>query len=326
MDIRRESETSTLRDAGLISVCICTYRRPALLHRLLEKLKEQITDGQFSISVVVVDNDAAGSGRDAVLAAGKHSTIPVEYHVEPKRNISLARNRSVENAKGGLIAFIDDDEFPEKDWLFNHRKTLLTTGANGVLGPVLPHFDGRPPKWLLGSGLLDRRSFATRQLLDNARDTRTGNVLLWRSLFSDKEDRFDPRFGRTGGGDAVFFKRMMEKGKTFVWCNEAVVFETIPPERQKRMYHVKRAFTRGITEARESAFLSLSTLRSIAATVLYTLILPFSLLLGQHVFMRILVKGCDHFSKILAHLGIEPVRERPYGESRKGSKAAKGSL
>lgn len=296
-----------------------------LLSRLLDKLKEQITGGRFSISVVVVDNDAAESGRDAVLAARKGSLIPIEYHVEPERNISLARNRSVENAKGNMIAFIDDDEFPQQDWLLNHHKTLLTTQADGVLGPVLPHFDGGSPKWLLSSGLLERSVFATGQVLRNARDTRTGNVLLWRSLFVDKEDRFDPKFGKTGGGDAVFFKRMMEKGKTFVWCNEALVFETIPPERQKRMYYVKRAFTRGMTEAWVTPFLSWSTLRSVLAVLFYTLALPFSLVFGQHNFMKILVKDCDHLSKILAHLGINPVPERPYGSSREDPKRARRS-
>jgi hypothetical protein len=131
-------------------------------------------------------------------------------------------------------------------------------------------------------------------------------------LFSNKEDRFDPLYGRTGGGDAVFFKRMMAKGRTFIWCNEAVVFETVPPERQKKTYYLKRAFTRGMTEAWDTPIISMSTFRSIAAILIYGLILPFTLLLGQHVFMKFLVKECDHLSKILAHLGIILVGERPY--------------
>ena len=40
-----------------VAVCICTYRRPKLLFRLLEALSAQETDGQFTFSVVVVDND-----------------------------------------------------------------------------------------------------------------------------------------------------------------------------------------------------------------------------------------------------------------------------
>ena len=295
-----------------ISVCICTFKRPALLRRLLDRLKDQRTEDLFSYSAVVVDNDALGSGREAVNSAGEASPFPIDYHIEPERSISLARNRSVENARGKMIAFIDDDEFPDNGWLVNHYRALQKWGASGVLGPVRAHFDGQPPAWLAKSGLLQRREFATGERLTNARFTRTGNVLLWRSLFADKADRFDPSFGRTGGGDAVFFKRMMEKGHIFVWCNEAVVFETVPPERQVRSYYLKRAFTRGMTEAQDTPFLSLSTLRSVAAVPLYGLLLPFARLAGPHVFMRYLVKECDHLSKVLAPAGIKLVKERPY--------------
>ena len=302
----------TVSPGDHISVCICTFKRPALLRRLLDRLKDQRTEGLFNYSAVVVDNDALGSGREAVQAAREGSPISIEYHIEPERSISLARNRSVECAAGNMVAFIDDDEFPEDGWLVNHYRTLMSSEASGVLGPVRAHFDGPAPVWLVKSGLLERREFATGEKLADSRFTRTGNVLLRKSLFSHREDRFDPSFGRTGGGDAVFFKRMMEKGHVFIWCNEAVVFETVPPERHVRSYYLKRAFTRGMTEARDTPFLSFSTLRSIAAVPLYGLFLPFARLAGSHVFMRYLVKECDHLSKVLAHAGIKLVKERPY--------------
>src|SRR6266540_2958417 len=100
-----------------ISVCICTFKRPELLKRLLEKLAAQRTDGLFSYSVVVVDNDRCQSAQQVVQAFRKGSDLDVHYHTEPEQNIALARNRAVENATGDFVAFIDDDEFPETDWL-----------------------------------------------------------------------------------------------------------------------------------------------------------------------------------------------------------------
>jgi succinoglycan biosynthesis protein ExoM len=295
-----------------IAVCVCTYKRPVLLTRLLETLSRLRTDGLFSISVTVVDNDHEGSGREPVLTLRPKVEIPVNYCVEPERNISLARNRSIACAEGSMLAFIDDDEFPDEDWLINHFRALRGSTASGVLGPVRPHFDVQPPAWLVKSGILARREFMTGEKLADARFTRTGNVLFRRPLFADMENRFDPKFGRTGGGDAAFFKRMIEKGYVFIWCNEAVVHETVPPERQVRSYYLKRAFTRGMTEALERPFLDLSTLRSIAAVPLYALLLPFAWLAGQHYFMRYLVKECDHLSRLLAYAGIKPIKERPY--------------
>ena len=283
-----------------ISICICTYRRPALLSRLISKLEGQRTDHLFTYSAVVVDNDAAGSGQEAIRTAGAAGSVTVDYDIEPERNIALARNRSITCATGNMVAFIDDDEFPADDWLYRHFQALKDSQASGVLGPVRPHFEGSAPSWLTKSGLLDRREFPTGQRITHSRFTRTGNVLLWRSLFTDPDDRFDPVYGRTGGSDAIFFKRMMKKGHVFVWCNEAVVYETVMPERQIKSYYIKRAFTRGMGEAQDAPLLSLRTLRSVIAVPLYALLLPFARLAGAHVFMRYLVKECDHLSLVLA--------------------------
>src|SRR6266446_6750134 len=45
-----------------ISVCICTYRRPQLLQRLLHEVVNQETNGLFTYSVVVVDNEQGRTG------------------------------------------------------------------------------------------------------------------------------------------------------------------------------------------------------------------------------------------------------------------------
>lgn len=298
-----------------IAICVCTYRRPDSLGRLLRAVQSLRTDGLFSCSVVVVDNDDRQSAREIVRGVKATSPIPIIYDVEPERSISLARNRSVNHADGDLIAFIDDDEFPEEAWLVNHLETLRSSDADGVLGPVKPHFDEHTPRWLIRSGLCERPRFKTGTVLTDSRYTRTGNVLIRRGLVTEPDGSFDPKYGRSGGGDAVFFKRMIEKGKLFVWCDEACVFEAIPPERQTRAYYLRRAFTRGMTDAWETRFLSLGTCRSFLAILLYTTALPFLLLRGQHLFMKYAVKNCDHLGKILGHIGINVVRERPYSAS-----------
>ena len=49
-----------------ISICICTYKRPIFLDRLLVTLQNLKTEDQFKYSVVVVDNDSNKSGEDIV--------------------------------------------------------------------------------------------------------------------------------------------------------------------------------------------------------------------------------------------------------------------
>ena len=119
-----------------IGVCICTYKRPELLQRLLRELAGQDTGGLFTFSISIVDNDKLRSAETTVLNFAATSDVPVTYDVEPVQNICMARNRGIANATGDLIAFIDDDEFPEKQWLLNLYQAIHRDGVAGVLGPV----------------------------------------------------------------------------------------------------------------------------------------------------------------------------------------------
>lgn len=293
-----------------ISVCIPTYKRPELLHKCLELLQIQKTDG-YSYSIVVVDNDGSGSARGVAEYWQKRSSVDIEYEVEPVQNISLARNRAVSASKGELIGFIDDDEFPESIWLAELYRAYKHYGPDGVLGPVLPHYERSPPAWLIKSGICVRRAFPTGTILTAWKYMRTGNVLLRRSLFEDSETPFDPSLGRTGGEDIAFFMRMLREGRSFVWCNEARVFESIEQQRQRRSYYLRRALVRGGAAARRESVLSLATGKSLLAIILYSASLPLLLVLGHHLFMKYLVKDCDHLGKLLAYAGIRLVRPLP---------------
>jgi glycosyltransferase involved in cell wall biosynthesis len=285
-----------------------------MLAKLLEALQQQATGGLFSLSVVVVDNDGAQSARRAVEACRETSSVAIDYDCEPEQNIALARNRAVRNAQGSLVAFIDDDEFPDEGWLLNFYNALQAYKADAVLGPVKPHFETEPPPWILKGRICERKSFRTGTVLRNASDTRTGNVLLQKEIFRDEKNFFRPAFGRTGGEDVDFFRRFMAQGRVAVWCDEAVVYETVPPERLEKTYYLKRALLRGkVALLQPSLKIKVySVLKSIMAVAAYTLMLPVCFVLGEHVFMKYLIKYCDHLGKLLAVIGIMPVRERSF--------------
>ena len=54
-----------------ITVCICTFERPTLLSRLLAALDRQKTDGLFTYSVVVADNDVNQSAEPVVAGSAR---------------------------------------------------------------------------------------------------------------------------------------------------------------------------------------------------------------------------------------------------------------
>jgi succinoglycan biosynthesis protein ExoM len=291
-----------------ISVCICTFKRPSLLKRLLGQLDRQHRDGSFDFSVIVADNDYLQSARQVVLEFAASSCVSTVYCVEPQQNIALARNMALQNSKGDFIAFIDDDEFPTKSWLCNLFKACREWGADGVLGPVMPYFEHEPPKWVVEGRFFDRPVHKNGYKLE-WHETRTGNVLFRRSILDDIDQPFRAEFG-TGSEDVDFFRRMMQKGCVFVWCNEAPVYEVIPPARCRRSYLLKLALLRGGNSAKHPTRRTLNLAKALIAVPLYTVSLPVLLLLGHHIAMKYLIKLLDHGSRIFAFFGWHLVQER----------------
>jgi glycosyltransferase involved in cell wall biosynthesis len=264
----------------------------------------QQTEGLFTFSIVVADNDAARSAEATVEEIGRASSIAVKYCVEARQNIAMARNKVVSSADGDYLAFIDDDEFPAQQWLLHLFRTCNLYKVDGVLGPVKRHFDQTPPAWLAKSQFYERRVNPTGMRVEWL-EARTGNVLLKREMVMGDAAPFRPEF--RAGEDQDFFRRKMAEGRSFVWCAEAEAFETVPPVRWKRSYLLKKALLRGATAALQpNGFGSIA--KSVLAVPLYALALLPALLLGHHRFMTLLVKLCDHLGKLLMLVGINPIR------------------
>ena len=293
-----------------ISVCICTYKRPYLLKRLLVKLTKQKTEGLFSYSVVVADNDYKKTAKHVVSEFAASTSISVTYCFEAEQNIALARNKTLENAKGDFIAFIDDDEIPAVDWLYNLFKTCNTFGVDGVLGPVKPYFDHNPPRWIVKLKSVERPAHNTGYEIDWP-ETRTGNVLFKKKIIDEEILPFRPEFG-TGSEDVDFFRRMMEKGGVFVWCDNAVVNEIVPPARCKRSYQVKLALLRGGNSLKHRQGFLKNLLKAIIAIPVYGLALPLLFVLEDYHFMNYLIKFSDHLGRILALMGVKPIKDRTF--------------
>lgn len=291
-----------------ITVCICTYQRAVLLKRLFDALDSQKTSDAFTYSVVVVDNDPAKSAEETVLAFAGTAGIPVTYCHEPRQNIALARNRALKEANGDFIAFIDDDEFPVEDWLVRMFDMLADSQISGVLGPVRPHFEEKPPQWVIRGGFCERPEYPTGKRL-RWDECRTGNVVFRRSMVEGMESPFDPKFGN-GGEDMVFFKSVMERGSVFLWCNEAAAYESVPLSRLRRTYMLRRALLRGKNILKHSNGRWKYIKTSLVAVPLYLLILPFVCLGGFHWFMKFAIKLCDHTGRLLALAGLNPISER----------------
>ena len=291
-----------------ISVCVCTYRRPRQLEHLLQCLNQQATGDLFSFSIVVVDNDACQSARSSVDLWAGRSSVRIMYRVEPQQNIALARNASVAMATGSLVAFVDDDEEPADDWLRKLYEVLIKYGADGVIGPVLPRFEESAPSWAVKGGVFRRAAFATGEVLPWTA-AGIGNALIKREVLLDLDGPFRPQFG-AGGEDRDLLRRAISRGRVFVWSANAVCHESVPPERTRVRFQLRRALLRGKIALLGPGGGWRGILKSAAAVTLYAAALPVCLIMGSHVFVTYLVRAFDHLGKLLASCGIDLVGDK----------------
>ena len=225
-----------------IAICIGTFQRPQLLQRLLAALRDlrfrRITTP--TIAVIVVDNDLARTAEEICEAVDLPWTI--QYVCEPRRGIARVRNRAIREAGDfDLLVFIDDDEIPDPQWLDELLATQARSSAGVVSGPVLPIFHDNAPEWVRTGGFFDRPIFATGDLIERCS---TNNVLIRKNVFASVPG-FDERFNLTGGEDTHFFSRVRHAGHSIVWCREAIVRESVPPERANIEWILRRGYQSG---------------------------------------------------------------------------------
>ena len=274
----------------------------------------QKTDG-FTFDVVVVDNDRERSSEGVVRDFASTRSVAITYDCEPEQNISLARNRAIRNATGNLVALIDDDECPADIWLRDlHRVLIGGSDPSGVLGLVVPELPPGAPAWLRRASFLHRDRHPTGAVI-TARDARTGNLLLHRSIFTEHQQWFDPAFGRMGGEDSDFFSRQFRSGARYLWCDEAEVFELLPPERWTASYHVKRMLVSGtISGQRMRTGKGRSTrfvIRNLALLLACLIAMaPALLLLPKHLWVRVFQKLAYSGGVVTAFCGMPLIKGR----------------
>ena len=234
----------------LISVCICTFRRNSV-RETIESIARQNVRPEITFEVIVVDNDVEPTARNLVEeTAATFETLDLTYIHAPARNISIARNACLDNAKGTWIAFIDDDEVAIEDWLQNHHDKAVRNNIDLSFGPVVSIYPDHAPDWIREIDLHsisvgDRRPILTGH---------TSNAFFKRQHPAIVSLRFNEERGRSGGEDTQFFHECFLGGATIDETKEAFVYEPVADNRLSLDWLVKNKFRSGITFGKVVAY------------------------------------------------------------------------
>jgi glycosyltransferase involved in cell wall biosynthesis len=230
-----------------VSVVVATHNRVPLLQKTLDALLAQQTPADLNWEILIVDNASTDGTRIAVRMMAIKARVPVRCISEPVLGKSRALNTGIAAARGGVIAFTDDDVSPTTDWVATAAIALDTWGADGAGGRILPEWEAEPPAWLhenrrLRQYLALMAHDAPAMLPDSGKNCWVwgANMVFKRSVLQALGG-FDIRLGPIGRRryceeDADMVQRVLDSGRRVVYDPALTVYHRVPKTRLQRSY------------------------------------------------------------------------------------------
>jgi glucosyl-dolichyl phosphate glucuronosyltransferase len=243
-----------------VSVIVTAYTmdRYADMLELLASLQAQ-TLRNFEIILVLEKSQKLFDKLQTYIREKGYANTRVLFNSGPG-GLSYARNIGVNNAKGDILTFIDDDALASHDWL-QEMITAFKSGNNiiGVTGPILPRWEDESMSWF-------PEEFywvfsCTSQDDGQPKKVRNGygtNMAFRREAF-EKGGLFMTKLGAKGGGekgkhelageDTEFSMRIREKtGKSILYHPGVMVHHRAYLFRLKWRFIISRAYWEGYTK------------------------------------------------------------------------------
>ncbi len=232
-----------MQEKKKIAIGLGTYKRPQMLEKCLISLQKQITDPHFELALILVDNDADGTANEVFERCKPQFPYEVHYFVHSEKGIAAMRNRVIEESlriKADFLAFIDDDETAEPDWILNHWNGIVKYNADVTAGYVEQLLPDDTPQHMRRFYHLTKHKSGTLRTSGSTR-----NILFNLGICRDKGLRFNPALNLTGSSDTFFFEEAYAMGAKIVWVQEAKVYEEMPKSRITKTWLWNRAFRHG---------------------------------------------------------------------------------
>ena len=194
-----------------ISVVVCSYNGAETIEETLVALTKL---NYPDYEVIVVDD---GSTDATAEIARKYDVCLIQSE---NKGLSNARNLGMEAATGEIIAYIDDDAYPDPDWLKFLAAGFMGSDHAGIGGPnIAPPGDG-----LVADGVAHAPGGPVHVLLsDEIAEHIPGCNMAYRLDRLQAIGGFDVRF-KVAGDDVDICWRLQERGWTLGFSPAAVVW------------------------------------------------------------------------------------------------------
>lgn len=256
---RTSDENAGPRGQGMtITVIVCTFNRCESLNRALQSVACSQVPDSVAWEVLVVDNNSADRTAQVVEEVGRQWPNRFRYLFERQQGKSHALNRGIREARGDVVAFMDDDVTVEPTWLWNLTRGLHDSTFIGSGGRILPEAFS-PPRWL---PIEERYALAPLAVFDLGPDAAElheppfGTNMAFRRVAFEKYGGFRPDLGPQPGNevrneDTEFGRRVLGAGERLRYEGSAVVYHAVSEDRLRKKYFLTWSFDKGRADIRE---------------------------------------------------------------------------
>jgi GT2 family glycosyltransferase len=204
--------------AGLaVSVVVPTCGRPQLLNRCIASLVLQNYD-PYCFEIIIVDDRPSDDTCAVVERWAEHTAGAPEIIYVPSpgpHGPAAARNRGWRAARGGIIAFTDDDTIAGSEWLENGMRAFQGD-VQVVCGRIVMPLSGTPTDYELDAKNLETAEFVT------------ANCLFRKSIL-EAVGGFDERFRFAWREDSDLHFQLLERQARIVYAPKAVITHPVRP-------------------------------------------------------------------------------------------------
>ncbi len=240
-----------------ISLVIPTHNRAAQLLVVLDSVVRQSLPAEWWECLVVANNCTDDTAARVAVFAAAHPDCRLRYVEEPGAGVSYARNRGLVEAAAPIVAFIDDDEHVNADFLrayldfFESHPEAVVAG-----GRIIAEYPEGRPRWM--SPLVEMPIANPMSFGDAVRPFPVGRVpgggnMAFRRAGLARHGNFDPSLGRVngelvGGEENDFFERLQRGGETIWYVPGAVMWHVIPPAKLTESYFRRLCYNVGVSQ------------------------------------------------------------------------------
>jgi len=194
-----------------ISVAVCTYNGSRTLDETLAAL--EVLD--YPDYEVIVINDGSTDDSPEIASRRRCRLVSTE-----NRGLSHARNLALEQSTGSIVAYIDDDAYPDPHWLRYLALAFLQSDHAAIGGPNLaPPGDG----WIADCVANAPGNPVHVLISDREAEHIPGCNMAFRKSALEAVGGFDPQF-RVAGDDVDLCWRLTDAGFTLGFSSAAMVW------------------------------------------------------------------------------------------------------